>query len=73
MCYSNSGKYTEAENAYRKAVALKPQEPVAHYQLGMALLGQSKNSEAKAEFNKYLELNPNAADKQEVLDLIKNM
>jgi Flp pilus assembly protein TadD len=73
VCYSNSGKYTEAENAYRKAVALKPQEPIAHYQLGMALLGQSKNSEAKAEFNKYLELNPNAADKKEVLDLINSM
>lgn len=73
VCYANSGKYTEAETAYRKAVSINPKEPVAHYQLAMALLGQSKNGEAKAEFNKYLELNPNAADKQEVLELIKSL
>jgi len=73
VCYSNSGKYVEAEGAYRKAVAINPQEPVAHYQLAMALLGQSKNAEAKAEFNKYLELSPNAADKQEVLDLVNSL
>jgi tetratricopeptide (TPR) repeat protein len=73
VCYSNSGKYTEAEAAYRKAIVINPNEPVAHYQLAMALLGQSKNSEAKAEFQKYLELNPNAADRAEVEELIKTL
>ncbi len=73
VCYSNSGKYVEAEGAYRKAVTINPNEPVAHYQLAMALLGQSKNLEAKAEFQKYLELNPNAADRQEVEELIKTL
>ncbi len=73
VCYSNSGKYTEAEDAYRKAIVINPNEPVAHYQLAMALLGQSKNPEAKAEFQKYLELNPNAADRAEVEELMKTL
>ena len=73
VCYSNAGKYKEAESSYRKAVEINPKEPVAHYQLAMALLGQSKNPEAKAEFSKYLELNPNAADKQEVVDLMNSL
>ncbi|MGH9857283.1 MAG: tetratricopeptide repeat protein, partial [Acidobacteriota bacterium] len=73
VCYSNSGKYTEAEAAYRRAIVIKPNEPVAHYQLAMSLLGQSKNSEAKSEFLKYLELNPNAADRAEVEELIKTL
>jgi tetratricopeptide (TPR) repeat protein len=73
VCYSNTGKYTEAEAAYRKAIAINPKEPVAHYQLAMALLGQSKNSDAKTEFQKYLELNPNAADRTEVEELIKTL
>ena len=73
VCYSNSGKYTEAEAAYRKAIGINQNEPVTHYQLAMALLGQSKNSEAKAEFQKYLELNPNAADRAEVEELIKTL
>jgi tetratricopeptide (TPR) repeat protein len=73
VCYSNAGKYKEAESAYRKAVSINPQEPVAHYQLAMALLGQSKNQEAKTEFSKYLELNPNAADKKEVMELMNSL
>jgi Flp pilus assembly protein TadD len=73
VCYSNNGRYAEAESAYKKASAISPSEPVVHYQLGMALLGQSKNVEAKAAFMKYLELNPNAADKAEVLELLKSL
>lgn len=73
VAYSNSGKYAEAESAYRMACEISPKEPVAHYQLAMSLLGQSKNDEAKVEFQKYLELNPNAADKQDVLDLLQTL
>ncbi len=73
VCYSNSGKYVEAEKAYRKAVEINPKEPVAHYQLAMALLGQSKGADAKMEFQKYLELNPNAADRKEVEELMSSL
>jgi tetratricopeptide (TPR) repeat protein len=73
VCYSNSGKYAEAEAAYRKAAELSPKEPVVHYQLGMALLGQSKNAEAKAALQKYLELNPTAADRKEVEELLSTL
>jgi Flp pilus assembly protein TadD len=72
-CYSNTGNYAEAESAFKKAIAINPKEPVVHQQLGMALLGQSKKEEAKLEFQKYLELNPNAADKADILELMKDM
>lgn len=72
-CYADTSKFTEAEAAFRKASEISPKEPIAHYHLGMALYGQSKNAEAKVEFQKYLELNPNAADKQDVEELIKSL
>jgi Flp pilus assembly protein TadD len=71
--YSNGGMYAEAEGAFRKAVAINPSEPYVHQQLGMALLGQSKKDEGIAELKKYLELNPNAADKADILELIKSL
>jgi tetratricopeptide (TPR) repeat protein len=71
--YANGGMYAEAEGAFRKAVTINPKEPYVHQQLGMALLGQSKKAEGIAELQKYLELNPNAADKAEILDLIKSL
>jgi tetratricopeptide (TPR) repeat protein len=71
--YANGGMYAEAEGAFRKAVAINPKEPYVHQQLGMALLGQSKKDEGIAELQKYLELNPNAADKADILELIKSL
>jgi Flp pilus assembly protein TadD len=71
--YMDTQKSAEAEVAFRKAAEILPKEPIAHYQLGMALYGQSKNAEAKTEFQKYLELSPNAADKEEVEQLIQTL
>ena len=71
--YSNGGMYAEAEGAFRKAAAINPKEPYVHQQLGMALIGQSKKDEGIAELEKYLELNPNAADKADILELIKSL
>jgi len=73
VSYANMSKYPEAEAAFRKAAEISPKEPIVHYQLGMALFGQSKNAEAKTEFQQYLTLNPNAADKQDVLDLMQSL
>lgn len=73
VSYANMNKYPDAEAAFRKAAAISPKEPIVHYQLGMALFGQSKNAEAKTEFQQYLTLNPNAADKQDVLDLMQSL
>jgi tetratricopeptide (TPR) repeat protein len=71
--YANGGMYAEAEGAFRKAIAINPKEPYVHQQLGLALLGQSKKDEGIAELQKYLELNPNAADKADILELIKSL
>jgi len=50
-----------AEACYRKAVALDPKLPLAHFLLGEIALYHSKIPEAIEEFQKELELNPGYA------------
>lgn len=46
-----SGKFAEAETAYRKAATANPANPEAHYNLGCALLKQKNDKAAEAEFS----------------------
>jgi len=48
----------------RKAVQLDPNLPIAHFQLGMALLFKHRRDEAVAEFDRALALNPNYTEYQ---------
>jgi Flp pilus assembly protein TadD len=48
-----------AEDAFRKAVQLDPNNAEAHANLGVALANQGKRAEAIAEFRQALRLNPN--------------
>ena len=52
-------KLAEAEAAYRKAIELKPDDPEAYNNLGLALYKQKKLSEAVAAFRKADQLLPN--------------
>jgi tetratricopeptide (TPR) repeat protein len=54
-------KYVEAEAAYRKAIALKPDLAVAYNNLGVALYNQGKPVEAEAAFRKAIALKPDFA------------
>jgi tetratricopeptide (TPR) repeat protein len=49
-------RYKEAEEAFRAAIALKPDSGALHYQLGCALKRLGKDEEARAEFAKTKEL-----------------
>jgi tetratricopeptide (TPR) repeat protein len=51
-------KYGEAEAAYRKAIALRPQSTEAHTNMGNALSGQRKHREAEAAYRKAIALKP---------------
>lgn len=46
-----SHKYSEAENAYRKALGKNPNNPQAVYNLGCALMSQGNDSAAIVQFN----------------------
>ena len=51
----------------------KPDLPEAYYYRGLARLQQKKNTEAKADFQKALELDPNGPDAKDIRDILKSM
>ena len=66
----NEGKMEEALAQFERAVRENPSFGPAYYYRGLANLGLGKTAEAKADFQKFLELDPNhakAADAREFL------
>ncbi len=57
-----AGRVKEATVLYRRAIALKPDYPEAHNNLGVALAGMGKIDEAMARYRRVLALNPDHAD-----------
>jgi tetratricopeptide (TPR) repeat protein len=55
---AQNGKFDEAAELYRKAVALNPENGEAYSGLGLALIKQGNYDEAQAACRKALELNP---------------
>lgn len=72
--YARSGLYDEAVEAYEKSLTYDPKNADAHYNLGL-LYGNFKTDGQKAilHYRKYLELKPNADDREEVLGLIEKL
>jgi cytochrome c-type biogenesis protein CcmH/NrfG len=62
-----------AEAAFRKILELDPSFPMAHYQLGMVDLNKGLNAEAIAEFEKYLELEPEGANAATATGIINHL
>jgi WD40 repeat protein/serine/threonine protein kinase/tetratricopeptide (TPR) repeat protein len=65
MQYANLGKrlawvgrVAEAEDAYRAALKLKPDDPLTHGHFGRFLEDQGRYQEAEAEFNEAIQLQP---------------
>jgi tetratricopeptide (TPR) repeat protein len=52
------GRLAEAEDAYRAAFGLVPDDPVAHGNLGQFLMDQARYREAEAECSKAIQLQP---------------
>jgi superkiller protein 3 len=68
----NKKKLAEAEAAFDKAIAVKP-DATAHYYRGLTRYGEKKMKEAKEDFQKALELAPNGPDAKEIKDLLSSM
>jgi WD40 repeat protein/Flp pilus assembly protein TadD len=52
------GRFAEAEEAYRAALKFKPDDAVAHGNLGQFLEDQARYQEAQTEFNAAIQLQP---------------
>lgn len=73
-CLRGIGKYDKAAEEYRKAMQLNPGHPNAHRNLGVVLAFDMNNPKAGLkEFEKYVELAPNAVDTAEVQQTIKQL
>ena len=53
--------------AYRRAVAIKPDFPEAHYNLGNALVKLAKTDEAVATYRRAIAIKPDYADAHDAL------
>ncbi len=65
-------KLHASETQFRSAIQLNPDLPGAYYNLGMALLKDSQDADGVKMLRKYLELAPDAANKEQVSRLIAN-
>ncbi len=73
-CLRNLGKPQQAIEEYRKALQINPNHPTAHRNMGVVLVHDLKDKKAGArEYEKYLELAPNAPDAAEVRQLIEGI
>jgi Flp pilus assembly protein TadD len=69
--YSNRGDEAKAEMAYRKSLEADPNFPEGHRELGFTLLRKGDMKGAVAYLETYLKLRPDAADKGEVQEMLK--
>ncbi|HEY1252499.1 MAG TPA: tetratricopeptide repeat protein [Thermoanaerobaculia bacterium] len=69
----NAKKPAEAEPAFDKAIAIKPDLADAYYYRGLVRMQLKKNAEAKADFQKALQLAPDGPDAKDIRDLLKTM
>ena len=60
--YRRSGRADEMIAAYLHAAELDPNYADPHRELGLLYRAQSRPEQARAEFEKYLQLNPKAID-----------
>jgi tetratricopeptide (TPR) repeat protein len=57
---------------YRQGLAICPDDDVAHYELGRALVNTGRYGEAEREFEAALKVNPGFADAKNQLDLVRS-
>jgi tetratricopeptide (TPR) repeat protein len=73
-CYRGFGRFDKAVEQYQKAIKLDPKFPNAHRNLGVVLAYDLNNKkEGLKEFQKYLELAPNAPDAEKVRETVTQL
>ncbi|HTQ80367.1 MAG TPA: tetratricopeptide repeat protein [Thermoanaerobaculia bacterium] len=69
----NPKKFDDAIGYFSQVIKDHPELPDAYYYRGMVYLGQNKPAQAKADFQKLLEIAPNHAKAAEVKEYIKSL
>jgi cytochrome c-type biogenesis protein CcmH/NrfG len=73
-CLKNSGRPQQAIEEFRKAIQINPGHLYAHRNMGVVLAFDLKDKKGAAkEFEKYLELAPNAPDAGEIRQLVQKL
>jgi len=73
-CYRGIGKFDKAVEQYQKAIKIDPGFPNAHRNLGVVLSADlHKNKEGIKEFQRYLEILPNASDAESIRQSIREL
>jgi tetratricopeptide (TPR) repeat protein len=69
----NAGKLDQALTEFENVVAQNPDLPDAYYYRGLVYLGQGKNAEAKADFEKLLALDPSHRYADDAREFLKSL
>jgi tetratricopeptide (TPR) repeat protein len=73
-CYRGIGKFDKAVEQYRKALKIDPKFPNGHRNLAVVLAYDLKNTkEGIKEFQKYLEIAPNAPDVETIRQTVREL
>lgn len=67
----NSGKDTEAEKLLKQAITADAKLSRAYYELGMIYVRSGNSADAKANLQKYLDLDPNGGDAATAKEMLK--
>jgi tetratricopeptide (TPR) repeat protein len=67
----NEGKDSQAEPLLKQAISANDKMAAAYYELGMLYVRTSKNADAKANLQKYLELDPNGKEAGTAKEMLK--
>ena len=59
--------YSAAVDAYHSYLTMRPDDAIAHFQLGYAFTALSRPADARPEYERAIELNPNMAEAYENL------
>ena len=73
ILYYNKKHNPEAEDAFTKAIARRPGMAEAYYYRGLSRYAQKNSAGAKADFQKFLELDPNGKDAATVKDILRSI
>jgi tetratricopeptide (TPR) repeat protein len=67
----NAGKDAEAEPLLKQSIAADPTFAQSYYELGMVYVRTGKTADAKANLEKYIELEPNGKDAATAKEMLK--